>query len=69
MKKNAFQIAGVLIAGIFVASGCASLPDNTGRATSYAYTNTADTFLGRDLMKKTAAKPAGFPSSLPAWEQ
>ena len=62
MKKNAFQIAWILIAGIFVACGCASLPDNTDRATSYAYTNTADTFLGRDLMKKTAANPgkSGF---------
>ena len=51
-----------MIAGLLAASGCASLPDNTGRKASHAYTDTADTFFGMNLMAEKAAHPgkSGF---------
>jgi len=42
-----------------VLSGCASLPENTGRTESYVFTDTQDTMLGRDArgdLAKGAAK-------------
>ena len=60
MKK--FLIVWLLIAGLLAAGGCASLPDNTDRTVSHAYTHTTDTFFGLNLMAKKAANPgkSGF---------
>lgn len=60
MKK--FLIVWLLIAGLLAAGGCASLPDNTDRTASYAYTDTAGTSFGQSLMEEKAANPgkSGF---------
>jgi len=62
MKKNKFLIAWILIAGLLAASSCASLPDNTDRTASHAYTDTDDTFFGRNMAAEKAANPgkSGF---------
>jgi len=58
MKKPAI----VLLSLLSMFSGCASLPDNTDRVESHAFTDTQDTSLGRVLQKykREGAKGDGF---------
>jgi putative cardiolipin synthase len=62
MKKNKVLPLWLLIAGLLAVGGCASLPDNTDRTASYAYTDTAGTSFGQSLMEEKAANPekSGF---------
>ena len=48
--------------GLFLFSGCATLPENVDRPASHALTDTDDTFLGRDFQLEKAAHPgkSGF---------
>lgn len=48
MRKQTLFCAWCILAGLFIASGCASLPENTNRRVSHTYTDTTDTYLGRN---------------------
>ena len=45
-----------------VVTACATLPENVGRKETFAYTDTGDTFLGREISRGEAAHPgeSGF---------
>jgi len=43
------KILPIILVLISVLSGCASLPENTNRTESYAFTDTQDTLLGKDV--------------------
>src|SRR5210317_118006 len=62
MKKISCLFIGGIFAGLFVINGCAALPDNTSRAVSHAYTDTVDTYLGKDMAADLEAHPgkSGF---------
>ena len=67
-SKFNVKIGLIFMAGVFVVSalllltGCASLPENTGRVDSYAFNNTQSTMLGRYYSEKINAQnePDGF---------
>jgi len=42
----------ILLFLLSVISSCATLPENTGRTESYAFTDTQDTYLGRDVQRE-----------------
>ncbi len=60
MNRTAFFL--ILVFGLFAAGGCASLPDNTNRQASHAYTDTADTHFGKNIASELADNPgkSGF---------
>jgi putative cardiolipin synthase len=62
MKKITCLFIWSIFAGIVVINGCATLPDNTNRTVSQTYTDTADTYLGRDIAADLKANPgkSGF---------
>lgn len=63
MLRNIITTACVLIIALTIVSGCATtLPDNTNRHATQAYTNTADTYFGRQIADDLAAHPdkSGF---------
>ncbi len=55
-------LLATLVAMCFLAAGCATLPDNTDRTASFAYTDTAGTLFGKGAAKLTTAHPgqSGF---------
>jgi putative cardiolipin synthase len=52
-------IISVMLTAVFLllAAGCASLPDNSGRPVSHAYTDTQDTRLGKGIQAAMARHP------------
>ena len=63
MKTYPLPFMMVLLAMSMVFQGCAAtLPDNTARLASQAYTNTAGTYFGRQIADELAAHPgkSGF---------
>ena len=50
------------VVGTILLAGCATLPENMGRPESFAYTDTADTFFGKEFADEIAAHPgeSGF---------
>jgi hypothetical protein len=44
---------------LLVTSGCASLPENTGRQASHAFADTADTTIGASAVEKSGQKETG----------
>ena len=54
------RLAETLLVSLFLlASGCASLPDNTNRQESYALTDTADTTIGQLSAKRIGVESGG----------
>ncbi len=64
MKKPILLLIWSIFAGLFVISGCATLPDNTDRPVSQAYTDTAHTYFGRDIAADLAAHQGSSKASL-----
>ncbi len=62
MKKTACWFVWSIFAGLFFINGCATLPDNTDRTISHAFTDTTDTHLGKDIAADLKAHPgkSGF---------
>jgi putative cardiolipin synthase len=52
----------VAAAGTILLAGCATLPENVNRPESFAYTDTGDTFIGKEFADEIAAHPgkSGF---------
>ncbi len=49
--KSIIRLTRQIVPALLFLAGCASLPDNSGRETSHAYTDTRDTVLGRSLQE------------------
>jgi len=62
MLRNIITTACVFILALTTVSGCATLPDNTNRRKSQAYTDTDGTYFGRQIADDLAAHPgkSGF---------
>lgn len=63
VKIGLIYMAGVFaVSALLLLTGCASLPENTGRVDSYAFNNTQSTTLGRYYSEKINAQnePDGF---------
>ena len=60
-KKPFFWIIGILMA-LSLVTACATLPENVGRKETFAYPDTGDTLLGREISRQAAAHPgeSGF---------
>jgi len=57
-KKLFFWIIGILMA-LSLFTACATLPENVGRKEMFAYPDTGDTLLGREISRQAAAHPGG----------
>jgi putative cardiolipin synthase len=62
MLKKYFIIILMIVLGVFLISGCATLPKDFERPESYAYTDTDNTRLGKDRRDEMRAHPgqSGF---------
>ncbi|HEX9205327.1 MAG TPA: phospholipase D family protein [Candidatus Deferrimicrobiaceae bacterium] len=62
MKKRPFPSLLAILAALSLAASCATLPENVGRKETFAYPDTGDTFLGREISREGSAHPgeSGF---------
>ncbi len=62
MSLGKFLVWILLTAGLINAGGCATLPANTNRSESFAYTDTETTYLGQANTRKKLDNPdkSGF---------
>jgi putative cardiolipin synthase len=58
MNNISFATRFAVLLALSFAGACATLPENVNRPESFAYTDTADTFLGKEFADDIAAHPA-----------
>ena len=61
-SRISFSALFGILAALSLVAGCATLPENVGRKETFAYPETGDTLLGREISRKAAAQPgeSGF---------
>jgi putative cardiolipin synthase len=59
MKIRSFPALLAVLAALSLAAACATLPENVGRKETFAYPDTGDTLLGREISREGAAHPPG----------
>ena len=59
MKNRSFPALLAVLAALSLAAACATLPENVGRKETFAYSDTGDTRLGREISREGAAHPPG----------
>lgn len=62
MKNRYIAPLLAILVALSLVAACATLPENVGRKETFAYTDTADTRLGREIQREEAAHPgeSGF---------
>ena len=62
MKNRFFLVLLAVLAALSLVTACATLPENVGRKETFAYSDTGDTLLGREISRQGAAHPgkSGF---------
>ena len=59
MKNLSIAKLFALLTALSLVAACATLPENVGRRETFAYPDTVDTRLGREIFKEEAAHPPG----------
>lgn len=62
MKTRSFPVLLAVLVALSLVIACATLPENVGRKETFAYPDTGDTLLGREISRQGAAHPgeSGF---------
>ena len=58
MKKISFETLFAVLMALSFVTACTTLPENVGRKETFAYPDTRDTFLGREIAREGVAHPA-----------
>jgi putative cardiolipin synthase len=59
MKNRSFPARIAVLAALSLVAACATLPENVGRKETFAYPDTGDTLLGREISREEAGHPPG----------
>jgi len=59
MANRSFPALLAALAALSLVAACATLPENVGRQETFAYPDTGDTLLGREISRGEAAHPPG----------
>jgi putative cardiolipin synthase len=57
MKNRSFETLFAVLMALSLVTACATLPENVGRKETFAYPDTRDTFLGKEIAREGVAHP------------